>query len=309
MTRPERVAEAEAIARRVLGAQFGVAEARLTYNQSGISNYVFEAAIPRGPVVLRIGPAEEHQERFTRERCVIEQVREAGVPVPEIIEQGEEDGWAYMAVHRMAGEPATNHPGRLGILREAARLAAQRIHAIRTVGFGPDFALEGRCGGGRVGWRGWLEEGLDAANRIDLLHAHRIISREKRAEFEKTLEAVKSWSGPPILNHGDLRLKNLLVDADGGIIGVIDWEDCLSSVGPHWDISVALHDLNVDEKEAFLDGYGLGSAEIRDLAPVWRLFNAINYVPAVERRLKLHDEAELERLRLRFSGALDLYEA
>jgi aminoglycoside phosphotransferase (APT) family kinase protein len=307
MTRPERVAEAEAIARRILRSHFGVAEAALTYNERGISNYVFEAAIPRGPVVLRIGPAERQKDRFTRERCVIEQVREAGVPVPEIIEQGEEDGWTYMAVHRMAGDPATDHPQRLKILSETARLAAARIHRVRTAGFGPDFALEGKCGGGDVSWRGWLDDGLNAADRLHYLRHHRIVSQDQHREFAETLEAVRQWSGFPILNHGDLRLKNVLVDANADIVGLIDWEDCVSSAGPHWDISVALHDLNVDEKEAFLDGYGLNAAEIREFAPAWRLFNAINYVPHIERMLREADKAGLESVRNRFAGALELY--
>jgi aminoglycoside phosphotransferase (APT) family kinase protein len=307
MTRPERVAEAESVARRILKSHFGVANAALTYNEHGISNYVFEAAIPRGPVVLRIGPADRQKDRFTRERCVIEQVREAGVPVPEIIEQGEEDGWAYMAVHRMAGDPAMDHPERLKILSETARLAARRIHRVSVVGFGRDFALEGKCGGGDVGWRGWLDEELEAAGRLELLRDNRIISDDQRREFGEILDAVRGWSSPAVLNHGDLRLKNVLVSADGAIVGLIDWEQCVASSGPHWDISVALHDLNIDEKEAFLDGYGLSTAEIREFAPAWRLFNALNYVPHIERMLEEGDEPGLDSVRNRFAGALELY--
>jgi len=307
MTRPDRIAEAEAIAQKILKSQFGVSDADLTHKPTGLSNYVFEAAIPRGPVVLRIGPTDKQEHGFTRERCVIEQVREAGVPVPEIIEQGEADSWAYMVVHRMAGEPATDHPRRIDILRETARLAARRIHKVRTVGFGYDFALEGRCGGGELGWREWLDDGLGAAGRLDLLRDKDIVSAGQHAEFAETLDAVRKWDGPPVLNHGDLRLKNVLVDADGAIVGLIDWESCVSAVGPHWDLSVALHDLSVDQKEAFLDGYGLDADQVREFAPVWRLFNALNYVPKVERLLKKHDRAGLEHVRNRFAGALELY--
>jgi aminoglycoside phosphotransferase (APT) family kinase protein len=309
MTKPERVPEAEAIARRVLATHFGVAEAKLTYQERGLSNYVFEADIPGGPVVLRIGPAARQRERFTRERCVIEQVREAGIPVPEIIEQGEENGWAYMAVHRMAGEPATDHPARLDILRETARLAAGFVHQVPTGGFGPDFALEGRCGGGQMSWRGWLDEGLDAFHRLDLLRTREVVDSGQLDALKDTLENVRQWDGPSVLQHGDLRFKNVLVDGDGAIVGLIDWEGCVSSTGPHWDLSIALHDLSIDEKEAFLDGYGLSGDQVREFAPVWRLFNALNYAPRVDRLSKLNDGASLEQVRIRFSGALDLFAA
>jgi hygromycin-B 4-O-kinase len=212
-----------------------------------------------------------------------------------------------MILQRMPGRPATDHPKRLEILREAARAAATRIHRIRTIGFGFDFSLEGtRCGTGEPTWRGWLDRILEADQRLAFLREHRIISDRQFALLQETLKTVKEYTDPPVLNHGDLRLKNLLVDDAGKILGLLDWEGCISAVGPHWDLSIALHDLGVDEKEAFLDGYGLSSDEVLRLVPVWRLFNALNYFPAIRRRVR-SDRTALERIRNRYRGALDLY--
>lgn len=303
---PDRLAEAEDVAREILKS-LAITDAELVHKESGTTNYVFEVTTTRTPMVLRIGPREKKQRAFARERCVIERVREAGIPVPEVLEQGEIGDWAYMAVVRMAGEPATNHPKRLDILAEVARLAAACVHRVETIGFGPDFALEGQCGGGQVGWREWLEEQLRAPRRLELLRVNEIISDDQFAALRDTLESVARWTDPPILNHGDLRLKNVLVDESGRIVGLIDWEYCISAAGPHWDLSVALHDLTIDQKEAFLGGYGLDVDAKRKFAPAWRLFNALNYAPVVERRIGKHDEAALKRLRERFSGTLDLY--
>lgn len=67
-------------------------------------------------------------------------------------------------------------------------------------------------------------------------------------------------------NHGDLRMKNVLVDQDGGICAILDWEKCMSIVAPHWELALALHDLSIDEKQAFLAGYGLSPEGAGDRA-------------------------------------------
>ena len=35
------------------------------------------------------------------------------------------------------------------------------------------------------------------------------------------------------------------------------WEFCSSNVAPYWDLSLALHDLSIDAKQASLGGYGV----------------------------------------------------
>ncbi|WP_245433814.1 phosphotransferase [Methylocystis hirsuta] len=42
---------------------------------------------------------------------------------------------------------------------------------------------------------------------------------------------VRRWDPSPVLNHGDMRLKNVVADASGAITAVIDWECCASNVG------------------------------------------------------------------------------
>ncbi|HVG38630.1 MAG TPA: phosphotransferase, partial [Pyrinomonadaceae bacterium] len=108
-------------------------------------------------------------------------------------------------------------------------------------------------------------------------------------------------------NHGDLRLKNVLVGDGGKINAIIDWENCTSNLAPQWELSLALHDLNIDEKQEFLAGYGLSSKEIERAAPLMKALNLINYVPYLEELFKAKDKAQIEQYRLRLSGAFDLY--
>src|SRR5829696_4610413 len=104
-----------------------------------------------------------------------------------------------------------------------------------------------------------------------------------------------------------MRLKNVIVDENGKINAIIDWEHCVSNVAPHWELSIALHDLSIDEKEEFLRGYGLPGDELIEMAPILSALNVINYAPYIEEAEKANDTAQLENYRTRLSGSLDLY--
>lgn len=171
------------------------------------------------------------------------------------------------------------------------------------------FRFEGDSDCNGQGWDDWLLGEFDAEGRIGKLIEHRLISAEQEDELRQALAQMTALAGAPVLNHGDLRLKNVLVDEEGTITGLLDWENCLSARGPHWDIGVALHDLWVDQAQAFLEGYGMDDATVRAVAPLWRLFNALNYAPEVDRAVEAGDGETLERIRTRFSGALDLFGA
>jgi hygromycin-B 4-O-kinase len=303
MTPPHPNDELEPVAGRALSKALGAFAERLESVEGGISNQVLQAEVGGRAVVIRLG--RDKVERFERERRVIERMRRAGVPTPEVLAMGEQDGYAFMIAERIQGEIAADHPNRLRTLEELGDLAARRIHTIRTYGFGCHYQFEPAAG--LDGWRGWLLGEMQADARLRLLRAHDLISETQEAELRDILEAVARWAEPPVLNHGDLRLKNVLVDDEGAILALIDWEHSLSAPGGHWDISIALHDLWADQMQAFLKGYGMTEAEVHANAPTWRLFNALNYAPEVGHALDAGDDEVLERIRIRFSGALDLF--
>jgi aminoglycoside phosphotransferase (APT) family kinase protein len=144
-------------------------------------------------------------------------------------------------------------------------------------------------------------------HRLKVLAKQKILSKAQTRRIAATLRAVGKLSRQPTLNHGDLRLKNVLVNEKGAITAIIDWDNCISSLSPFWDLSIALHDLSVDEKEVLLEGYGLKTGKLAELVPIWRALNVINYAPKIERLAEKKDSARLEQYRFRLSGGLDLY--
>ena len=122
-------------------------------------------------------------------------------------------------------------------------------------------------------------------------------------EFAK----LKRWKVTPCLNHCDLRLKNVIVNEAGEIKAILDWEDCSSNCAPYWDFSIALHDLSIDGKQKFLEGYEPDVEEFSKKAYALTVFNIINYIPTLQRTIEQKDKLKLEFYKLRLNGALDLF--
>jgi hygromycin-B 4-O-kinase len=295
---------------RIVTRVAGVAPERVSELGGGLSNAVFEAETPRGALVVRLGEGDARRAAFERGRRAMAWARAAGVPVPNVIAVGQDGTWAYSVAERAEGHPATQLEDATGVPERLGRLAAV-LHAVRTAGHGSTFTRAGDTDDARPqpSWRDFLFRELEADARLRRLHAVAVLQNAQHDALAETLDAVARWDAPPVLNHGDLRLKNVLVDAAGGITALIDWDDCVSSIGPHWDLSVALHDLTIDAKQSLLAGYGMPEADVRRAAPGWRLLNVLNYVPELERLLASGDHAGVERLRTRLSGALDLFGA
>jgi hygromycin-B 4-O-kinase len=115
------------------------------------------------------------------------------------------------------------------------------------------------------------------------------------------------WTPKPSLNHGDLRLKNIIVDEEGKIKAIIDWEDCTSNAAPPWELSLALHDLSIDEKQELLQGYGAKEKAITEMSPYIKALNLLNYAPKIDRLAVRKDTARLAQYRIRLRGVCDLY--
>lgn len=206
----------------------------------------------------------------------------------------------------MEGSEATHHPERMAVLREMGRLTAL-IHTIPTSGFGHTFDWSSNQLSRKETWAEYLKRELNIEQRLKVLETNKMLSKPQLKTLHTTLKEIEGLEADTVLNHGDMRLKNVMADAAGKITAVIDWEFCSSNVAPYWDLSLGLHDLSVDAKQAFLGGYGISEKEVRDMAPVLKVLNVINYVPFVERAAEEKDERRLEQYRTRFSGALDLY--
>ncbi|MEZ0171458.1 phosphotransferase family protein [Microvirga sp. TS319] len=309
MPQPPTVSErqARAMARAIIIHHFGSKPRRVSQKGGGLTNFVYEANHAEGDFIVRMSPQPSKVKEYLKEQWAMARAHEVGVPVPEVLEVGADVvPVPYMVSRKVAGREATHHPERMAVLREMGRLTAL-IHTIPTSGFGHTFDWSSNQLSRKETWAEYLKRELHIEQRLKVLEANRMLSKPQLTALRATLHEIESLEEDTVLNHGDMRLKNVMVNDTGNITAVIDWEFCSSNVAPHWDLALALHDLSVDAKQAFLGGYGVSEKEVRAMAPILKALNVINYAPFVERAAEEQDEPRLEQYRTRFSGALDLY--
>ena len=295
------------MAARIIEHHFGSAPKRITHNASGLSNLVFSVQHSQGDMIVRLSPDQARLNSYLKEHWAITAARKAGVPVPEVLECGNQVvPIPYMVSRKTVGNPAAHHPERLRIVREMGHYAAV-INSLKTKGFGSTFEWSHNRLSHNATWLEFLHNELRMGEKLDILEGAGMLSKPLRRKLRTTLENAAGKTRKPALNHGDIRLKNVLVGNTGQIVAILDWETATSNLAPEWELSLALHDLSIDEKHAFIEGYGLAPRKLVDIAPVIKSLNIINYAPEVERLVKAKDTAQLEQTRIRLSGVLDLY--
>ena len=257
---------ARAEARRIIERHFGSAPQRVVQSGSGLTNFVFLIQHRQGELVVRIGAEAGKINAFIKEQWAMARARAVGVPTAEVLEVGiAADDSPYMVARRVAGADAVHHPARADILRQLGAYAA-KINAIATTGFGETFDWSSNQLSHNATWQEFLDKELRLDARLEVLERHGMLTPSRRRRVRATLRALNGTTASPVLTHGDLRLKNVIVDARGTIRAIIDWEHCTSNLPPYWELSIALHDLSIDEKEIFLDGYGLTDPRRRSSA-------------------------------------------
>jgi aminoglycoside phosphotransferase (APT) family kinase protein len=291
---------------RIVRRHFGQAPRCVESLEGGLMNDVFRFEVKGSGHVLRLHSEPEQLAAYRQEQWAVQQARKVRVPVAGVREVGLEGKRPYMIADEVRGIPGTHWTDAAGVMRELGRLAA-RLHQIRTRGFGREFA--GAVPGQRSFqlWSQFLDNDLHASDRLLLLDRQQVLTDAARAEVHATLDVMRRWRRAPVLQHGDLRLKNVIVSPDDGrILALLDWDNCMSAPPPFWDLSIALHDVGPDEKEAFLDGYGMSAAQFERLAPVLRALNLLNYAWALQQARRAGERGRAAWLRARLRGAFDI---
>ena len=301
---PSAIRHYRHLAKTIVEQYFGKPPSRIVYKSSGLTNYVFAVNHVEGQFVVRISPDAERLRTFQKELWASQKAREAGVPTPEVIAVGNDAvSEPYMITRRVTGSEATHHPNRSHIVHGMGEYAAI-INSITTSGFGSNFDWTSHEN--NLTWDNYLEDEFELHARLELFSKNKLLTDAQLKELMRILDSAKNRLKTS-LNHTDLRLKNVIVDEGGDIVAIVDWEECLSTIAPEWELSISLHDLTIDEKHAFIEGYGLSVQQLEEMAPLIKAFNILNYSSAIERAIETDDHKSLGEIRLRLKGSFDLY--
>jgi hygromycin-B 4-O-kinase len=298
---------ARALAQKVITHYFGTKPMRIVSKAGGLSNLVFLAKHADGSLIVRLSTDPGRINSYIKEQWATARVKKLGVPTPEILEVGNEViSYPHMIMRYVAGHEASFHPNRMAIIKELGSYAAL-INSVKTEGFGSTFDWSKNKLSRNKTWLEFLKKELELDERLTMLRKHKLIGRQEARKLAAALRGVARQPVSSHLTHGDLRLKNVLVSPKGAIASIIDWENCLACIAPHWELSVALHDLTIDEKESFINGYKISGDKFSRMAPGIKAINMINYAPEIKRLAEAKDFARIAMHRVRFEGGLDLY--
>ena len=296
-----------AMVQKVIKHHFGSKAKSIKFNPAGHTNFVFNVLCNDGEFIVRIGSSHSKLNDYLKEQWAVEKAEKAGVPVSEILEVGSEIIPApYMLQKKLRGTEASHHPLRHEILKETGKLA-RIIHSIPTSNFGETFNWSKNRLSKNKTWKEYLYGEWDLPKRISTLESTGFFTKARWKRLESAIRKMESWTFAPALNHGDIRLKNVIVDKKGTISGIIDWENCVSHIAPLWDLSIALHDLSIDNKNYFLQGYGIEPEAYSDFSSGIKLFNILNYSTYLDELKPTKHKLQFEVFKLRLNGSLDLF--
>jgi hygromycin-B 4-O-kinase len=245
-------------------------------------------------------------ERFRKERWAAAKAASHGIPTAPPLFLDEFHSHPYMVMVQVEGGSASELAETESVVRQLGQLAA-KIHGIETSGFGEVFDWAPAEHRRTFEWSAFVRGELRLEERLETLVRHDLLSIERADRVRDAIVNANAFDLPVRLNHGDLHLKNALVDGEGIVVALVDWEFCVSSFAPLWDFSIALHDLSIDDKVVFLAGYGAEAERLEEWAPAMQGLNILHYAPLVQSAADEGDDERMADLRMRLTGTLDLF--
>lgn len=232
----------------------------------GITNDIFIVNMPNGKFVIRISP-ESNNYQFEKEQWEMEQAAKLRVLVPKIIKIGMHGSIAYMIEDYIDGVHGTDDSiDKTFIWKELGKYT-KAIHSIPSKGFGDYMSSPGVFGGD---WNRYLDYNIQSLNEPDKLLSMNTLTTTQSKTIKTLFERLKEEDFKFGLNHGDLSLKNVIVNK--GQVILLDWGSSESHIVPHFDIVEVLQSsFDFDFKnpyfKTFILAQGITDEEFLNIKP------------------------------------------
>ena len=237
----------------------------------GSVNKVFIVNSVNHKVVIRISDRSEALDEYTKEAWCIEHAAALGVPVASVMSVGRFEANAFIIQSYIAGdEGRESSVPKLKIWRELGR-HARLVHSIDVAGLGLKLS-EITQGDARKSWRRYLDYNINSLTENDPLINLKVLTQLQSKYIKEVFANLKGREFTFGLNHGDISLKNTIVDTRGRV-NLLDWGSAEAGIVPHHDLIQMLKmnmlegDPDVEEIRTFLNGYGISPGELERMMP------------------------------------------
>ncbi|MBB3128383.1 aminoglycoside phosphotransferase (APT) family kinase protein [Paenibacillus rhizosphaerae] len=240
----------------------------------GITNQVCVVETKIHKVVVRMNGKDEYQS-FIKEKWCIEQAAKVGVPGPEVLSIGIVDETAYMIQPFIEGDNGVDSTVPKSTIWRRLGEYAKLIHSIQVKGYGEnlidpvhgEFQSPPHAGSDGT-WQGYVQHNINSLTEHDRLIELGVINQMESERIKNRFEDLKSEPFRFGLNHGDISLKNTIVNQANQVI-LLDWNAKVSVV-PHATVAQLMHyqilgldeSPNTEEFQAFMEGYGISGEDL-----------------------------------------------
>ncbi|KKI89450.1 hypothetical protein WQ54_26680 [Bacillus sp. SA1-12] len=234
----------------------------------GSVNQLFIVRSNNNEIVVRLNHDRRAMIEYEKESWCIDQAIQSGIPSPDVLAVGQYGETPYMILSLVEGEHGENSQIENKYIWRKIGQYTKAFHSIKVSGFGE--ILADRDSGAFEAplhenfdgtWLGYIKYNINSLTaedeliKLGILTIHQSETIKKR--FERLLEQPFQFG----LTHGDLSLKNTIVNKDG-LVSLLDWGSAAVNIVPHWDLILCLQclidgKLNAAEFQAFLEGYGI----------------------------------------------------
>jgi aminoglycoside phosphotransferase (APT) family kinase protein len=237
----------------------------------GSVNKVYLVEAPNAKLLVRISDQNESLNEYLKEEWCIEKAALLGVAVAKVLDVGLIEEHAYMIQKYICGDEGRDSYFPKSEIWHQLGGYARLIHSIEVAGFG--LKLQDLTqGDSRKSWLEYLNYNIESLNDNDELIVLGVLTKSQSKVVRSIFADLKSESFDFGLNHGDLSLKNVIVD-ESGKVNLVDWGSAEAGIVPHHDL-IQLLKMNVLENDpdnaairSFLEGYGMRLSEFEQTRP------------------------------------------
>ncbi|WP_454191068.1 phosphotransferase [Paenibacillus sp. Marseille-Q7038] len=234
----------------------------------GFVNQVFLVETESCIVVVRMNDIGAYP-IYVKEKWCIEQAAAKGIPGPEVLSIGSSNENAYMIQTFVDGDNGLDSTTLNSDVWRRLGVYAKLIHSIEVNGYGENLIdpVHGEFhspshAGSDGSWLGYVQYNINSLTEDDRLIELGIINQMQSKRVRELFESLKKRTFRFGLIHGDISLKNTIVDQTGQVI-LLDWGNAEVRAVPHGEIICLMQcqilngTPNEEELKAFLEGYGI----------------------------------------------------
>lgn len=259
-------------------------------------------------LIVRISSSQDKINHYLKEQWCSRHARKMGVPCPEILEVGNTViPFSYMVVKEVLGIPGNQYEGdRTEMLTKIGEYSA-KIHEVKTRGYGEVFNWSSNVLSKFKTWEEYLHKELHLEERLEFFERSKgvILSEENYDKLMRAVKVIRKFDFEPTLAHGDFLPKNVIVNNEGHVISVIDWESAKSHAAMYWDFATTLNNIREEDRELVVKGYGLPLKEFkaieREIDAFWVIKKYDVAVGAFERK----DEEDIKLYHGQLNNAMN----